>query len=87
MSKELNPVCGFCGSICHNIWYVERERKNQSNEEKLKKFTLCTKCYDLEKFPTVYLRTDFKKMHLKDIFGKMKKKYVSWPLEELKTLI
>ena len=83
---ELIPICGFCGNICHDHWYVERERKNQHNEN-LKKFSLCHKCYELERFPSVYIKTDFRKILLNNVISDIEKKHKKWPLEKSLNLI
>lgn len=48
---------------------------------------ICQQCYQLEKFPSVYLKTDFKKVTLGEVVQKLKSQFRSWPKEELIQLV
>ncbi len=84
LTSNLEPFCDFCGNKCGNEWYLERNRKNKdvsTTTEETTRFLLCVNCLDKNNFPSLYIKSDFKKKNIMShIKENSKSKY--WSVEK-----
>ena len=73
LTETIRPACDICEARVGTVWYkekIEDHRKesksinNGSEQISTPRFTICQLCYQTGKYPSLYLKSDFKKVTL-----------------------
>lgn len=96
MTETVRPQCDICEARVGTIWFKEKvednrkEGKAQGSQKSGPRFIICQLCFQTSKFPSLYLKSDFKKITLVNQLDKKAETLPNWTqadsLELLRTI-